>query len=301
MTFDVIGRRRIFFLLSGLMVLASLVLLVTRGLNLGIDFTEGTLLERGFERVVSETEVREALADPRFQGVDLGTPTIQHLEGGRQLLIRVRALENETIATIDQVLRERFGEVEVLRTEVVQPVVGRELLRRALIALGLAAVGVLVYVSIRFEPSFGVMAIIADLHDAIVALGVLSLLGWELNTSFIAAILTVVGYSINDTIVVYDKIREIRSINSRLSPFSLANTGIQQTFARSVNTSLTTLVAVAVLFILGGETLKVFSVTLLVGILVGTYSSLFLASPLWAVWTAWAQQRAGRARQASAS
>ncbi|BAS28467.1 protein translocase subunit SecF [Limnochorda pilosa] len=301
MTFDVMGRRRVFFLISGLLVLASAVLLATRGLNLGIDFTQGTLMERGFERVVSETELRQALADPALQNVNLGTPRVQHLGDGRQVLIRVPALSNEAIATIDRVLGERFGPVEVLRTEVVHPVIGAELLRRALLSLGLAAVGVLVYVSIRFEYSFGLMAIVADLHDALIALGVLSLLGWEVNTAFIAAILTVVGYSINDTIVVYDKIREVRSAHPRLSPAEAANRGVQETFVRSINTSLTTLVAVAVLVALGGETLRVFSVTLLVGILVGTYSSIFVASPLWVSWTEWLHRRSTRVRQASAS
>lgn len=301
MTFDWIGHRRTFYLLSAFLVVASLVLVATKGLNLGIDFTEGTLLERSFDRTVSETEIREALADPALAGADLGTPQIQHLDGGRSVLIRVRALDNETIATIDQVLEERFGQVEVLRTEVVHPVVGKELLRNALIALALAAVGVLIYVSFRFEPSFGVMAIAADLHDAIIAVGVLALLGWELNTSFIAAILTVVGYSINDTIVIYDKIRELRDRNPKLSPAELANQGIQQSLRRSINTSLTTLIAVAALLVLGGETLKVFAMTLLVGILAGTYSSICLASPLWVSWNEWVRHRSGRARQVRAS
>lgn len=301
MTFDWVGHRRIFYVVSAFLVVASLLLLATKGLNLGIDFTEGTLLERSFDRMVSESEIREALNDPAFAGADLGTPQIQHLDGGRSVLIRVRALENETIATLDRVLEERFGQMEVLRTEVVHPVVGQELLRNALIALALAAVGVLIYVSFRFEPSFGVMAIAADLHDTIIALGVLSLLGWEVNTSFIAAILTVVGYSINDTIVIYDKIRELRARDPKLAPAELANRGIQQSLRRSINTSLTTLFAVAVLLVLGGETLKVFSMTLLVGIVAGTYSSICLASPLWVSWHEWIQQRSGRARHVRVS
>lgn len=301
MTFDWVGHRRIFYAISAFMVVASLVLLATKGLNLGIDFTQGTILERGFERAVSETEIRQALEDPALVGLDLGTPQIQHLEGGQSVLIRVRALDNEAIATLDRVLQERFGQVELLRTEVVHPVVGRELVRNALIALALSALGVMIYVSFRFEPSFGVMAIAADLHDAIIAMGVLSLLGWEVNTSFIAAILTVVGYSINDTIVIYDKIRELRARDPKLSPAEQANLGIQQSLRRSINTSVTTLFAVAALLVLGGETLKVFSMTLLVGIVVGTYSSICVASPLWVSWTEWVHHRAGRARQVRAS
>ena len=301
MTFDWVGHRRIFYLISAVLVVGSLLLLATRGLNAGIDFTEGTLLERAFGRMVSETEVREALADPALAGADLGTPQIQHLDGGRSLLIRVRALGPETIATIDRVLEERLGSVQVLRTEVVHPVVGKELLGKALIALGLAAVGILIYVSLRFEPSFGLMAILTQLHDVIIAMGAVAFLGWEVNTSFIAALLTVVGYSINDTIVVYDRIREARAREPKLSPADLANLGIQQSLRRSINTSVTTFVAVAALLILGGETLKVFAITLLVGIVVGTYSSLCVASPLWVSWTQWLSGRSGRARQARAS
>ena len=206
------------------------------------------------------------------------------MAGQTVVIIRTRAVDGtEALDTIDQALKERFGEVTVRRTELVGPVIGRELVRNALLALLIVGAGMLVYISFRFEYRFGLVALMGLGHDVLIALGVLALVGRELNTPFIAGILTVVGYSINNTIVVFDRIRENQQLDRRRSLIELVNSSISQTLARQINTSLTTLVAVGALYFFGGSTIKDFTLTLLVGIVAGTYSSIFVVRPLWLV------------------
>lgn len=284
-----VGKRHSFLLLSAVLLLASAVVLLTQGLNLGIDFSGGTLLERGIPGQVSVQQVRDVLEAPELEAYNVGGSSVQPLEEstGSQtvMLIRTPTLDDsDGIAAIDAALTEAFGEVEVRRSELVGPVIGKELVRQALWALAIAGLGVVAYISIRFEYRFGVAALIAVLHDVLITLGVLALLGSEINTPFVAAILTVVGYSINDTIVVFDRIRENLNVRRREPLPELVNTSIRQTIVRSINTSTTTLLVLFSLYFLGGNTIKDFSLTLLIGVAIGTYSSIFLASPLWLVW-----------------
>lgn len=283
---NVIGKHGIYLGISLALILVGLGLLGGKGLNFGVDFTGGTLLERGLAGQVSVAEVQEALASEALEAYELGGSIVQPLEestaGQTVMLIRTRALEGQgPIAAIDEALEARFGEVTVRRTELVGPVIGQELVRQATWALLLAAAGILAYVSLRFEYRFGIAAVFALTHDVIITLGVLALLGREINTAFVAAILTVVGYSINDTIVIFDRIRENLTIRRREPLDELVNTSIRQTIARSINTSSTTLLVLVTLYVFGGSSIRDFTLTLLVGIVAGTFSSIFIASPLW--------------------
>ena len=288
---DFVGNSKISFRISLVLVILSVVFLVKPGLNWGVDFTGGTLMERGFERPITAGEIRDVLGRLPLDGIDLVKSVIQPVENNRAALIRTQILTNEQIQTIDAGLSEHFGEVDVRRTEMVGPVVGQELVKQALMALLLAALGMLVYLSFRFEYRFAAVAVLAVLHDAIIVLGLFALLSREINSPFIASILTVVGYSVNNTIVIFDKIRENIGFRKRESWAEIANKSINETLTRSINTSLTTLLAVLALFFFGGATIQDFVLALLLGIIVGTYSSLFVAGPLWVAWKNWDDKR----------
>lgn len=285
---NVVGNRKIYFAISGVLVVFSILMLIVKGLNFGIDFTGGTLLERGLPQGVSAAQVQEVLSSSALSQLDLSGSYVQPLEdvveGQSVVIIRTKAFDGtEPIDLIDQALAERFGDVSIRRTEMVGPVIGQELVRKALLALLIAGAGILVYISFRFEYRFGIAAILALTQDVIVALGIVALLGRELNTPFIAAILTIVGYSINNTIVVFDRIRENQNLQRRLGHHDLVNASINQTLARSINTSLTTLFAAAALYFFGGSTIKDFTLPLVVGIVIGTYTSIFIAGPMYVV------------------
>lgn len=286
--------RTFFLVLSAVIVLASLAALAVKGLNLGIDFTGGTLLERRFERPVTAAEVRAVVEGPALSHLDLTGSSIQTVDDPRDVLIRVRPLSTAEIEEVDGALAAAFGQAEVLRTELIGPVVGAELVRRALWALALSFAGVLIYLSFRFEFSYGAVAVLAVLHDAIVVLGVVAWLQKEINTPFIAAILTVIGYSLNATIVIFDRVRELFRFRKREPVAELVGRAIRQTLARSINTGLTTLLPVGALLFFGGPTIRDFALVLAVGLVAGTYSSVFLAGHLWTTWRE--RQEARRAR-----
>lgn len=288
---DFVGKSKISFRISLALVILSIIFLIKPGLNWGVDFTGGTLMERGFERPITAGEIRNVLGSLSLDGIDLVKSVIQPMENNRAALIRTQILTNEQIQVIDAGLREHFGEIDVRRTEMVGPVVGQELVKQALMALLLAAIGMLVYLSFRFEYRFATVAVLAVLHDAIIVLGIFALFSKEINSPFIASILTVVGYSVNNTIVIFDKIRENVGLRKRESWAEVANNSINETLTRSINTSLTTLLAVLALFFFGGATIQDFVLALLLGIVVGTYSSVFVAGPLWVVWKNWDDRR----------
>ena len=279
--------------LSAVLIVLSLLSLAFRGLNLGIDFTGGTLIERQLGRAATADEVRAVLTGEAVADLDLGSAVIQPLDDPRDVLIRTRPLASDEIDRVDAALAAAFGGVEVLRTELVGPVIGAELVRRALLAVALASVGILIYVSLRFEFKFAVAALVALLHDAIIATGAVSALGVEVNSPFIAAILTVVGYSLNATIVIFDRVRENRQLRPAEPLVDLLNRSLNETLARTVHTSATTLLAVVTLFVFGGSTLRDFILVLLVGLTVGTYSSIFVANPFWWLWKE-REERGGR-------
>lgn len=270
--------------LSAALVVLSLLIILSKGFNWGIDFTGGVLLERDLGRPVSAVEVREALATRELADLNVAGAIVQPLSETGRVLIRFASESTDDAARIDAALVEAFGQAVERRTEFVGPVIGAELVRNASVALLLSFIGTLVYLWFRFEMKFSVVAIGTLLHNVVVVLGFVSLFELEVNSPFIAAILTVLGYSINDTIVIFDRIRERVQRRGEKPSAAVVNLSLNETLARTVNTSVTTLLVVVSLLLFGGETIRSFMLVLMVGIVVGTYASLFLASPLWLRW-----------------
>lgn len=282
---DFVGKRKLAFALSGLMILASLVLLLARGLNFGIDFTGGTLVEVRFNQPPAIAEVREALVPAGY-----GQAIIQEFGSPEEILVRVQnaaGVESSKISTdVLDALGDKFGPeaVEMRRVEFVGPQVGEELTQAGIMAVLISMVAILLYVTIRFELRFAIGANAALLHDITIVVGVFALTGKEFTLPVVAAILTVIGYSLNDTIVVFDRIRERFAENlKRKHPEEedvVANDSVNQTLSRTLMTVFTTLLVVIALFLFGGEVIHDFAFALIVGITVGTYSSIYIASPV---------------------
>lgn len=270
--------RRLALGISCALMVLSLGLVIAKGLNLSVDYTGGILLQVEFPAAVEVGQVREALA-----GVGQGQATIQAYSD-RGVIVRFQSQSGENRKQVLGALNQRFGKVQVLRLETVGPVVGEELRQQAFVALILALGGILAYMAFRFQFRFGMAAVLSLLHDAILMIGVYSLTGKEVGVSFIAAILTVVGYSLNDSIVVLDRVRENWKELRGKGIVDLVDLSINQTLSRTINTSLTTLLPVLAMYFLGGEVISNFAFAFLVGITVGTYSSIYIASAVVAEW-----------------
>lgn len=268
---------------AALMVTLSIIVLFVPGLNLGVDFTGGTIIEREVSQSPSTAAIRDVL-DEALPEVDLSGAVVQILDKTNQFMVRTRELDNNDILKIDQAFDENFGNLIELKTDVVGPVIGRELIQKALIAILVSAIGILAYVTIRFEYRFASVAVICLLHDLIIVLGFFALTGREVNSPFVAAVLTVVGYSINDTIVIFDRIRENLRFKKKQNNEEIVAKSIEQSISRTINTSVTTLIVVLMLVIFGGSAIQDFAFALLIGVLFGTFSSIFLAGPLWLAW-----------------
>jgi preprotein translocase subunit SecF len=276
---DFMRFRRKAVILSGILVLASLGLLMTRGLNLGIDFSGGHLVQAEFSESVGVAEVRDLLAEiGQEQAVIQGY-------GDNGMIVRLRSsTDDRQVEAVIDTLRENYSGMEVLRLEKVGPVVGETLRRQAVIAVVIALAGILLYITVRFRFRFAVSSVMALLHDAIITLGVFSLTGREITLPFIAAILTIVGYSLNDTIVVLDRVRENWKVLRKEGILPLINRSINQTLSRTLNTSMTTFLPVLALFLWGGPVIANFAFALLVGIIVGTYSSIYVSGTILGEW-----------------
>lgn len=271
-----VKTRLVWYIVSLLIIVPGLVSLVWQGLNLGIDFTGGTLLELEYKQVPAIEQVRAALKEK-----GLGNAGIQAAEGNR-ILIRTVALAEKDRDEVLKAIREKTGDFNLRREDKVGPVIGKELLRNALLALGIAIVLMIIYISWRFEFWSGLSAIVALLHDVLVVIGVFSLLQLEVDSAFVAAILTIIGYSINDTIVIFDRIREnLLKRRKDQEVGDVINSSIYQTFGRTINTVLTVVFVLVALLVFGGETIYNFVLAMLIGVLSGTYSSICTASPLW--------------------
>ncbi len=271
---DLLGRSRLWFGLSALAIVLSVAGVATRGLNYGLDFSGGRLLEYSTERPVDLDRLRGQLA-----GAGLPRAVVQE-SGEGNVAIRTARLSEPQQARISETVESVGGSAEVVRDEFVGPTIGAELRRRALMALGLALVAQLIYLAVRFRWTYGAAAVVAMFHDVAILLGIFAWLGKTLDGIFLAALLTVIGYSINDSVVVFDRIREQRRARGREPLVSVANDACLQTIPRTVNTGLGALFILVALYALGGETLTDFALALLIGILVGTYSSVFTAAPL---------------------
>lgn len=280
---DFVDRRRKAFVLSGLIIAAGLISLAIKGgPDLGIDFEGGVLLQLQFEDQVTTATVRLALDQAGY-----GNSEIQRFATGNEVLIRAPYVED---ADVSEAIKTAMAETvpdnpfEVRREELVGPKVGGELGKKAVLAIVFALCAILVYIGWRFEFRFAVAAVAALFHDVLVTLGLFSLTGREISLAVVAAFLTIVGYSLNDTIVVFDRIREDLRKYHKQSYNGVINASINETLGRTIMTSLTTLIVVLFLFFMGGEVLRDFSFALLVGVLVGTYSSIFVASPILVEW-----------------
>ncbi len=276
--FDFMGKRKFAIAFSLILVLASIGSLVVRGLNFGLDFTGGTLLEVGYEVPVDLNNVRKTLHQAGF-----GDAVVQHFGTSKDILVRLapqQAKAGESLG--DQVLtalqKAADGKVEMRRQEFVGPQVGDELRDDGGLAMIIAMGFILVYVMARFEYRFAVGSIIALIHDVIITLGFFSFFQWEFDLTVLAAVLAVIGYSLNDTIVVFDRIRENFRRIRKGTPISIINTSLNQTLSRTMMTSITTLWVVLAMFFMGGELIHSFSLALIIGIGVGTYSSIYVAS-----------------------
>lgn len=283
--FELVGKRKIGYIISAtLLVLSIGSLIIHGGPKLNIDFTGGSLLHLKFEKVVQIQEFRDLLTARNLKG------EVKHFGSENEISIRIGTGELkediETVLSADISAALPDNPFLIQRNETVGPKIGVELLLNALYAILVAMLLILVYVMVRFEFKFSIGAIVALAHDVIITLGVFSVFEIEISAPMIAAILTIVGYSLNDTIVVFDRIREnLKAASKNVKDISeLVNKSINQTLSRTVVTSLTTLIVVVVLYFFGGEVLRTFAFALIIGVIIGTYSSIFVASPIIVDW-----------------
>ncbi len=275
MFFDFIGKRKLWFLISLLIIIPGLFSLMFQGLNLGIDFAGGTKVMVQFSQDVSSEDIREILNEHNLE-----RSTIQASENN-QFIIRTPLLTEQESSQVLDTLRENFGDMDILSNEAVGSVVSSELKEKAIIALIIATVLMAIYITVRFQLSYALSAIAALIHDVLVTLSIFSIMQIEINISFVAAILTIIGYSINDTIVIFDRIRENLDLNQKETLAQLVNKSIHQSLTRSIATSVTSIAVLIALLVFGGETTRVFALAMVIGFTSGTYSSLCVASPVW--------------------
>ncbi|QDF28070.1 protein translocase subunit SecF [Halarcobacter anaerophilus] len=274
--YDFMGKRIPFLGVSAVLIIASIFLLATKGLNFGIDFAGGTIVQVKYEQKAPIDKIREVLKDTEYKGssiTEFGTP--------QEVVIRITGsssnLKNDISDTMHKLL-DPTGSFEIRRVDMVGPKVGGELREKGIMALSLALIVILIYVSFRFEWRFAVASILALAHDITIAMGAISLFSVEVNLDILAAILTILGYSLNDTIIVFDRIREGIQTSKETELNSVVNESVSRTLSRTTLTSLTTFFVVVTLFAFGGEIIHGFAFTMLVGIIVGTYSSIFIAA-----------------------
>ena len=271
-------RRQYFFVFSVILLLSSAFFYLFNGLNLGIDFKGGIMLEVRVSSSTNISQMRQGLSN-----LNLGEIKIQQFGADTDFLIRIQKQEGGEKAqqsAIDLVKSTLPNDIKYRRTEFVGPKVSKELYRDGILAVIFAIIGILAYIWFRFEWQFGLGAIIALTHDVITTIGVYALTGLEFNLSTVAAILTIAGYSINDTVVVYDRVRENLRKYKTLELVNLLNNSVNETLSRTIMTSVTTLLALGALYVLGGEVIRGFSIGMIWGVLIGTYSSICIAVPL---------------------
>lgn len=277
--YDIIGKRKIATIISTVIILIGIVSILIQGLHYGIDFEGGTLIQLKFANKTTAGELRGLLKNP-----ELGTPVIQK-SAENEYMIRVKSFGTKNVI-IEKIKDDLKGKkFEVRRVDKVGPKIGGELRTSGILAIFVSMLLILFYISIRFEFKFAVGAVIALFHDVLITLGIFSIFQWEISMPVLAAFLTIVGYSLNDTIVVYDRIREdIAAYRNTKSFPEIINLSINQSLSRTIITSLTTFLVVFVLVIYGGEALFGFAIAMLIGVVVGTYSSAFVAAPLLIYW-----------------
>lgn len=298
--FDIAGHRKIWFLFSALIIVSGLICMYVRGFNFGIDFTGGTIIDLKFDRPVAIAEVRSSLAKYGLDGATIQLSSAQSdVTESEDMMIRTVDLEENQRKEVMASLRSDVGDYTVLREEKVGATIGGELIQNAVLALLVSWALIIFYVAYRFEFKFGIAAVLALVHDILVVLAVFSFTQRQIDSSFVAALLTIVGYSINDTIVIFDRIRENLKLHFRRGGDidELVNRSVFQTLTRSLYTVFTVLFTTFALYFFGGETTKDFAFALLIGFGVGCYSSIFIASPLWIAFRNWSEERRQAKRQ----
>ncbi len=270
------GMRKPAMILSILLMIASVGSLIVNGLNLGVDFTGGTVIEVGYKDAADVDKIRQSLTAAKFDA------SVQHFGTAKDVLIRIAPHEGEERSKVGDavfsILKSNNADVELRRVEFVGPQIGDELRDDGGTAMLLALAGILIYVTLRFEFRFSVGAIIALIHDVVITVGVFSITRIEFDLTILAAILAIIGYSLNDTIVVFDRVRENFLKLRKVTTEESINTSINQTLSRTIVTSLTTLLVLSALFYFGGKIIHGFSLAMIIGVVVGTYSSIYVAS-----------------------
>ena len=281
-----IGKRKIGLLISLTFITVGFISLIFHGgPRLGIDFLGGTLVQMKFDEPVASVDVRSAVSEAGYEGA-----VIQQFGDDREVLIRI--LEEEGSREDSKIISDALGNYfsgnayEIRKVEKVGPKIGEELRGNAVLAIFVALIGIVIYITFRFEFKFAIGALIALAHDVMITLGIFSVLDIEINLAVIAAFLTIVGYSLNDTIVIYDRIRENIKSMRQDSYETIVNTSINNSLARTVVTSFTTFMVVFILYTMGGEVISGFSFAMMIGVIIGTYSSIFIASPVLIEWQA---------------
>jgi preprotein translocase subunit SecF len=277
---DFMGKRRLALTLSTALNLLALAFLIFRGLNFGLDFTGGMLLEVGYEKPVELSEVREALAKTGYEDA-----VVQHFGTTREVLIRLAPREGQNSEKISNEILSSLQagsdiSVNLRRVEFVGPQVGEDVSVDGWLAMLYAVIGILIYVTFRFEYRFATGAVVALIHDVLVILGVFSVFWLEFDLTVLAAVLAVIGYSLNDTVVIADRIRENFYKLRKVATVEVMNVSLNETLSRTIMTGVTTLMVLVVFYIFGGEAIHGFSLTLIIGVIVGTYSSVYIASPI---------------------
>ncbi|MCD6352171.1 MAG: protein translocase subunit SecF [Armatimonadetes bacterium] len=302
---DIIGKSNLFFAISGVLIVLLTAVWAVRGLNYGIDFTGGTLLRYKAASPLAETPAQEVevISKVRAALAEQGLEKSQiQLAGGDTLLIRTYAVANDeeaaerdakVKAAIEKLFGDKHGPIESLGRETVGPVVGADLRKAAIKALVIGQLLILIYITVRYEIRFAVAGILALVHDVLMLTGIMAALQVELNSWFVAVVLTVIGYSMNDSVIIFDRIRENRSRHRHAPLGPIINASLLETMTRSINTTVTTLFTLIALFFLAGPVLQGFALAMIVGITLGAYSSIFIAAPFVALWDRLARQRAG--------
>lgn len=282
--FDIAGRAKIWFIISLLVIIPGIISMATRGLNFGIDFTGGTIMDLKFEQPVEISKVRDSLRPFGLDGatIQLSGET-SDVSSSTDVMIRTIDLEENQRKEVMAAIKSEVGNYEVLREEKVGATIGGELIFNAIMALVISWALIILYIAWRFEFKFGISAVLALVHDVLIVISIFSFTQKQVDSSFVAALLTIVGYSINDTIVIFDRIRENLKLHFRRggNVSELVNKSVYQTLTRSLYTVFTCLFTTFALYFFGGETTKDFAFALIIGFTSGCYSSIFIAGPLW--------------------
>ncbi len=300
MSFDIVAHKKWWFTLSSVLIVLSIISVFINGFNFGIDYTGGTIMDLQFKRPVAVAEVRSVIAET---GMGLESSVIQ-LSGvtdqedtSQEVMIRMRNLTSEESGAVAGQLDSRLGGAEIKRVESVGAVIGSEVTKNAITSLAIAFIALAAYISFRFEYKIAISALVSILHDLIIVLGFFSFFQLEIDASFLAAILTVVGYSMNEAVVIFDRVRENTRTHRRTDTYEkLAHDSISQSIHRSIYTLSTVLFACGALHFFGGESTKNFSLVMLIGFISGAYSSICVDTSLWVVWKNHTAKKRGSSR-----